>query len=115
MYTRFGEVKFEFSALAALKSEHQGHHFLVPIISRLWPSCVIILAFLHFAKIHSIFNVDKGDSGIFCNGFRRHEIVLILLSRPPEYIHSPSVAMRIAVRSRFSVFPRFTLHFYFQD
>ena len=36
-------------------------------------------------------------------------------SRPPEYIHSPSVAMRIAVRSRFSVFPRFTLHFYFQD
>ena len=46
MYTRFGEVKFEFPALAALKSEHQGHHFLVPIISRLWPSCVIILAFL---------------------------------------------------------------------
>ena len=37
MYTRFGEVKFEFPALAALKSEHQGHHFLVPIISRDWP------------------------------------------------------------------------------
>ena len=46
MYTRFGEVKFEFPATAALKSEHQGPRFLVPIISRLWPSCVIILAFL---------------------------------------------------------------------
>ena len=46
MYTRFGEVKFEFPATAAVRSEHQGPHFLVPIISQLWPSCVIILAFL---------------------------------------------------------------------
>ena len=46
MYTRFGDVKFEFPATAAVRSEHQGPHFLVPIISHLWPSCVIILAFL---------------------------------------------------------------------
>ena len=46
MYTRFGDVKFEFPATAAVRSEHQGPHFLVPIISQLWPSCVIILAFL---------------------------------------------------------------------
>ena len=32
MYTRFGEVKFEFPATAAVRSEHQGSHFLVPII-----------------------------------------------------------------------------------
>ena len=57
MYTRFGEVKFEFPALAALKSEHQGHHFLVPIISRLWPSCVIILAFLNYSECMRTFSL----------------------------------------------------------
>ena len=46
MYTRFGEVEFEFPATAALKNEHEGPHFLVPIISQHWPSCVILLAFL---------------------------------------------------------------------
>ena len=61
MYTRFGEVKFEFPALAALKSEHQGHHFLVPIISRLWPSCVIILAFLMGPKFY-----DRHNTRVSC-------------------------------------------------
>ena len=50
MYTRFGEVKFEFPATAAVRSEHQGPHFLVAIIFQYWPSCVIILAFLALAE-----------------------------------------------------------------